>query len=73
MVELVDTLDLKSNERKFVRVQVPSRVQNGRLSKDFLPFFVFNSIIFKDLEAAEYSTIYCKLRIDFSELYDFYS
>ena len=27
-----------------VRVQVPSRVQNGRLSKDCFPFFVLNLI-----------------------------
>ena len=38
MVELVDTLDLKSNGHLSVRVQVPSRVQNGRLSNDSLPF-----------------------------------
>ena len=43
MVELVDTSDLKSDDHTVVRVQVPLRVQNGRLSIDSLPFVFIHS------------------------------
>ncbi len=50
MVELVDTLDLKSNGRKAVRVQVPLRVLQKLATGELLYFFYLlspsNIIIF---------------------------